>query len=87
MVGIEILGIHNESPYADSLKGGCECIEAAKETVYIAVFRHFIGPGVWEGVYEIEALMKVGLSVEGDTVTRTLGARAPSCSRSPCSTG
>lgn len=35
---------------------------------YIAVFRHFIGPGVWEGVYVIEALMKAGLSVEADTV-------------------
>lgn len=35
---------------------------------YIAVFRHFIGPGVWEGVYLIEALMKAGLSVEADTV-------------------
>lgn len=35
---------------------------------YIATFRHFIGPGIWEGVYLIEALMKAGLSVSADTV-------------------
>lgn len=35
---------------------------------YIAVFRHFIGPGIWEAIYVIEALMKAGLSVEADTI-------------------
>jgi len=35
---------------------------------YIAVFRHFIPPGIWEAVYVIEGLMKAGLSVEADTV-------------------
>lgn len=35
---------------------------------YIAVFRHFIPPGVWEAIYVIEGLMKAGLSVEADTV-------------------
>nr|WP_051974621.1 Tn3 family transposase [Cupriavidus necator] len=35
---------------------------------YIAVFRHFIPPGVWEAVYVIEGLLKAGLSVEADTV-------------------
>lgn len=35
---------------------------------YIAVFRHFIPPGVWEAVYVIEGLFKAGLSVEADTV-------------------
>lgn len=32
---------------------------------YIAVFRHFIPPGVLEAVYVIEGLMKAGLSVSG----------------------
>ncbi|WP_374493403.1 Tn3 family transposase [Zoogloea sp.] len=35
---------------------------------YIAVFRHFIAPGVWEAIYVIEGLLKAGLSVESDTV-------------------
>jgi TnpA family transposase len=35
---------------------------------YIAVFRHFIPPGVLEAVYVIEGLLKAGLSVEADTV-------------------
>ncbi|MES2885486.1 MAG: Tn3 family transposase [Pseudomonadota bacterium] len=35
---------------------------------YIAVFRHFIGPGIWEAVYVLEGLMKAGLSVEPDTI-------------------
>jgi TnpA family transposase len=36
---------------------------------YVAVFCHFIPPGVWEAVYVIEGLMKAGqLSVQPDTV-------------------
>ena len=35
---------------------------------YIAVFRHFIPPGVWEAIYVIEGLLKAGLSVKADTV-------------------
>jgi TnpA family transposase len=36
---------------------------------YVAVFCHFIPPGVWEAVYVIEGLMKAGqLSVQADTV-------------------
>lgn len=35
---------------------------------YIAVFRHFIPPGVWEAIYVIEGLLKAGLSVEAETV-------------------
>jgi TnpA family transposase len=35
---------------------------------YIAVFCHFIPPGIWEAVYVIEGLMKAGLSVGADTV-------------------
>lgn len=35
---------------------------------YIANFRHFIPPGVFEAVYVIEGLMKAGLSVQADTV-------------------
>lgn len=35
---------------------------------YIAVFRHFIPPGVWEAIYVIEGLLKAGLSIEADTV-------------------
>ena len=35
---------------------------------YIAVFRHFIPPGIWEAVYVIEGLLKAGLSVEPDIV-------------------
>lgn len=35
---------------------------------YIAVFRHFIPPGVLEAIYVIEGLMKAGLSVQADTV-------------------
>src|SRR5260370_42624079 len=35
---------------------------------YIAVFRHFIPPGVWEAIYAIEGLLKAGLSVQADTV-------------------
>ncbi|SDR61289.1 Tn3 family transposase [Paraburkholderia tuberum] len=35
---------------------------------YIAVFQHFIPPGVWEAIYVIEGLLKAGLSVKTDTV-------------------
>lgn len=35
---------------------------------YIAVFRHFIAPGIWEAIYVIEGLLKAQLSVEADTV-------------------
>jgi len=35
---------------------------------YIAVFQHFIPPGVWEAIYVIEGLLKAGLSVKADTV-------------------
>ncbi len=35
---------------------------------YIAVFRHFIPPGVWEAIYVIEGLLKAGLSVKAATV-------------------
>ncbi|MFP3647680.1 Tn3 family transposase [Paraburkholderia sp. SIMBA_054] len=44
---------------------------------YIAVFRHFIPPGVWEAIYVIEGLLKAGLSVKADTVhTDTQGQSA-----------
>jgi TnpA family transposase len=35
---------------------------------YIATFRHFIPPGIWEAVYVIEGLLKARLSVQEDTV-------------------
>ncbi|EJB8514795.1 Tn3 family transposase [Pseudomonas aeruginosa] len=35
---------------------------------YIAVFQHFIPPGIWEAIYVIEGLLKIDLSVELDTV-------------------
>jgi len=35
---------------------------------YIAVFCHFIPPGVWEAVYVIEGLLKQRFSVQADTV-------------------
>jgi TnpA family transposase len=35
---------------------------------YIANFRSFIPPGVFEALYVIEGLMKAGLSVQADTV-------------------
>lgn len=35
---------------------------------YIAVFQHFIPPGVWEAIYVIEGLLKADHSVEVDTV-------------------
>src|SRR3546814_21108871 len=35
---------------------------------YIATFRHFIPPGIWEAVYVIEGLMQAKLSIEPDTV-------------------
>lgn len=35
---------------------------------YIAVFQHFIPPGVWEAIYVIEGLLKARLSVKADTV-------------------
>ena len=35
---------------------------------YIAVFCHFIPPGIWEAVYVIEGLMKQPFSVQADTV-------------------
>lgn len=37
-------------------------------TNYMAVFHHFIAPGVLEAVYVIEGLQKAGLSVQADTV-------------------
>src|SRR3546814_17989958 len=36
---------------------------------YIATFRHFIPPGIWEAVYVIEGLMQAKLSIEPDTVS------------------
>src|SRR3546814_18818164 len=36
---------------------------------YIATFRHFIPPGIWEAVYVIEGLMQDKLSIEPDTVS------------------
>lgn len=35
---------------------------------YIAVFGSFVPPGVWEGIYVIEALMQAQFSVQADTV-------------------
>lgn len=35
---------------------------------HIAVFQHFIPPGVRETIYVIEGLLKAGLSVKADTV-------------------
>jgi len=35
---------------------------------YIAVFGHFVPPGVWEGIYVIEALQQAPLSIQADTV-------------------
>ncbi|HFL6174923.1 Tn3 family transposase [Pseudomonas aeruginosa] len=35
---------------------------------YIAVFQHFIPPGIWEAIYVIEGLLKADLSIEADTV-------------------
>jgi len=35
---------------------------------YIAVFCHFIPPGIWEAVYVIEGLLKQRFSVQADTV-------------------
>ena len=35
---------------------------------YIAVFQHFIPPGIWEAIYVIEGLLKADLTVEADTV-------------------
>ncbi len=35
---------------------------------YIAVFRHFIAPGIWEAIYVIEGLLQAKLSVQADTV-------------------
>lgn len=35
---------------------------------YIAVFQHFIPPGIWEAIYVIEGLLKADHSVEVDTV-------------------
>ena len=35
---------------------------------YIAVFAHFMPPGLWEGIYVIDALQKPQLSIETDTV-------------------
>jgi len=35
---------------------------------YIAVFGEFVPPGVWEGIYVIEALQQARLSVQADTV-------------------
>jgi TnpA family transposase len=35
---------------------------------YIAVFGEFVPPGVWEGIYVIEALQQARLSVEPETV-------------------
>jgi len=35
---------------------------------YIAVFGSFVPPGVWEGIYVIEALLEAQFSVQADTV-------------------
>ena len=35
---------------------------------YIAVFGHFVPPGVWEGIYVIEALQQAPLRIQADTV-------------------
>ena len=35
---------------------------------YIAVFGHFMPPGLWEGIYAIDALQQPQLSIETDTV-------------------
>ena len=35
---------------------------------YIAVFGHFMPPGLWEGIYVIDALQQPQLSIETDTV-------------------
>ena len=35
---------------------------------YIAVFAHFMPPGLWEGIYVIDALQQPQLSIETDTV-------------------
>lgn len=35
---------------------------------YIAVFGHFMPPGLWEGIHVIEALQQPQLSVQADTV-------------------
>ena len=35
---------------------------------YIAVFGRFVPPGVWEGIYVIEALQQARLSIQADTV-------------------
>jgi len=35
---------------------------------YIALFQHFIPPGIWEAIYVIEGLLKADHSVEVDTV-------------------
>jgi TnpA family transposase len=49
---------------------------------YIAVFQHFIPPGVWEAIYVIEGLLKAGLSIKADTVhADTQGSRRFSRSR------
>ena len=49
---------------------------------YIAVFQHFIPPGIWEAIYVIEGLLKVSLSVEPDTVYLTPRASRPQYSPS-----
>jgi TnpA family transposase len=36
--------------------------------LYIALFVHFIPPGVWEAIYIIEALMKNKSTIQPDTV-------------------
>lgn len=35
---------------------------------YIAVFQHFVPPGVWDAIYVIAGLLKAGLSLKADTV-------------------
>lgn len=44
---------------------------------YIAVFRHFVPPGVWEPINLIEGLLKAGLSVKADTVHADTQGHSP----------
>jgi TnpA family transposase len=62
--------------YEENLLAGCHFRYQKMGTVayrhvannYVAVFCHFIPPGVWEAVYVIEGLMRSQLSVKADTV-------------------
>ena len=50
---------------------------------YIAVFGAFVPPGVWEGIYVIEALQQARLSIQADTVCPTRKANRRRASPSP----